>query len=80
MSCSPVQSQNMLAPKVDCSGVCADTPTTAAQLPLPSMPAYCASKAALASFADTVRPELALSGIHLTQVHPGALAACSEPA
>ena len=35
------------------------------------MAAYSASKAALASFADAVRPELALSGIHLAQVQPG---------
>lgn len=43
------------------------------QLPLPNMPAYSASKAALAAFANAVRPELALSGIHLAQVQPGEL-------
>ena len=43
----------------------------ASRVPLPTMAAYSASKAALASFVDSIRPELASSGIHVTQIQPG---------
>lgn len=45
----------------------------ASRIPLPSMAAYSASKAALASWADAIRPELAKSDIHVAQIQPGAL-------
>ena len=43
----------------------------ASRVPLPTMAAYSASKAALASFVDSIRPELASSGIHVAQIQPG---------
>ena len=45
----------------------------ASRMALPNMAAYSASKAALASFADAIRPELASNGIHVVQIHPGGL-------
>jgi len=44
----------------------------AGRIPLRSMPAYTASKYALAGFTDAIRPELADVGIHVAQIHPGA--------
>lgn len=43
------------------------------RLPLKGMPAYTASKFALAGFADAVRAELAPDGVAVVQVHPGEL-------
>ena len=40
------------------------------------MPAYTASKFALAGWTDAIRPELADLGIHVAQIHPGAFWAC----
>lgn len=41
------------------------------RIPLRSMPAYTASKYALAGFTDAIRPDFADQGIHVAQVHPG---------
>ena len=41
------------------------------RIPLRNMPAYTASKFALAGFTDAIRPEFADLGIHVSQVHPG---------
>ncbi|KAK9816654.1 hypothetical protein WJX72_003328 [[Myrmecia] bisecta] len=41
------------------------------KIPIRAMPAYTASKYALAGFTDAIRPELESYGIHLAQVHPG---------
>ena len=43
----------------------------ASRVPLPTMAAYSASKAALASFVDSIRPEMGKSGIHVAQIQPG---------
>lgn len=50
----------------------------ASRMALPNMAAYSASKAALASFADAIRPELASNGIHVVQIHPGGLQILSQ--
>lgn len=41
------------------------------RMPLRNMPAYTASKFALAGFVDSIRPELSDSGIQIAQIHPG---------
>ena len=41
--------------------------------PARQMPAYTASKFALAGWTDAIRPEFADLGIHVAQIHPGAL-------
>ncbi|BDA42370.1 probable oxidoreductase EphD [Coccomyxa sp. Obi] len=41
------------------------------RIPLRSMPAYTASKYALAGFTDAIRPDFADQGVHVAQVHPG---------
>lgn len=51
----------------------------ASRIPLPSMAAYSASKAALASWVDSIRPELAKSDIHVAQIQPGAPLAAHLP-
>eukprot|EP00884_Botryococcus_braunii_P001904 jgi/Botrbrau1/11714/Bobra.0195s0042.1 len=41
------------------------------RMPLRNMPAYTASKFALAGFVDSIRPELSDLGIQVAQIHPG---------
>lgn len=41
------------------------------RIPVRSMPAYTASKFALAGFTDAIRPEYADLGIHVAQINPG---------
>lgn len=38
---------------------------------LPALGAYCMTKAALASFSEALRPEVARDGVHVLQVEPG---------
>lgn len=41
------------------------------KMPLRNMPAYTASKFALAGYVDSIRPELGDAGIRVVQIHPG---------
>lgn len=41
------------------------------KIPLRNMPAYTASKFALAGYVDSIRPELGDAGIRVVQIHPG---------
>lgn len=45
--------------------------SVASSLPIPRMGAYCASKAALASYAAALRMELANAGHRVCSIHPG---------
>lgn len=49
------------------------------RMPLRNMPAYTASKFALAGFVDSIRPELNDSGIQVAQIHPGLHSSAKHP-
>jgi short-subunit dehydrogenase len=48
------------------------------RIPIPHLPAYCASKAALGLLAESVRPELAAENISITVAYPGLIRTGSD--
>jgi len=69
---SPVALARLLLPLLKKSkGTIITISSVAGFLPVPYMGAYCASKAALNAFSDTLRAEVAKDGVHLLNVLPG---------
>ncbi len=69
---APILLTKQLLPQLKkAGGTIITVSSVAGQLPVPNMGAYCASKAALNAFSDTLRAELADSGIHILNLMPG---------
>lgn len=69
---APVRLTNMLLPMLrEREGAIINIASIAAKLYVPCMGAYCASKAALNLYSDSLRAELISSNIHVLKVMPG---------